>query len=98
MSRWRIVVVILLLAGPFAVLAAVGAYYLWTLPWGFLSWWALAGSIAAGYLLAWYCAVTVWSHLVVAEIRAAHREADAAAERAAQPCERAAEDALATIR
>jgi hypothetical protein len=42
--------------------------------------------------------VTVWSHLVVAEIRAAHREAEAAAERAAQPRERAAEDALATTR
>jgi hypothetical protein len=31
---------------------------------------AIAGGIA-GYLLAWACAVTVWRHLVMAELRAA---------------------------
>jgi predicted GTPase len=54
MSRWRVAVVLCLLVLPFTLLAAEGAYYLWTLHWGFWAWWPLAGSMAAGYLLAWY--------------------------------------------
>jgi len=36
MSRWRIVVVVLLTLGPFVVLAGVGSYYLWTNGHGFV--------------------------------------------------------------
>jgi hypothetical protein len=47
---------------------------------------ALAGGIA-GWLVAWRCAVSVWTHLAVAEIRAAHRRALAttAPERRGEP-------------
>src|SRR5262245_33469765 len=54
MSRWRIAVVVALLVLPFAVLAGVGSYYLWTLRWGFWAWWPLARCMAAGYLLGLY--------------------------------------------
>ena len=54
MSRWRVAVVLCLLALPVTLLAALGSYYLWTLHWGPWAWWPLAGSMAAGYLLAWY--------------------------------------------
>jgi hypothetical protein len=30
----------------------------------------------AGYMLAWTCSVTVWRHLVLAELRALHERAD----------------------
>jgi hypothetical protein len=45
---------------------------------------ALLGGIAA-YVAAWACAVAVWRHLVIAELRAVrnHRAAEAAARRAA---------------
>jgi predicted GTPase len=54
MSRWRIVVVVGLLVVPFAILAGLGSYYLWTRHWGFLAWWPLAGLMALGYVLGWY--------------------------------------------
>jgi len=54
MSRWRIVVVACLLLIPAALLMAVGSYYLWTLPLGFLVWWLLTAVIAAGISIAWY--------------------------------------------
>src|SRR2546427_7056699 len=57
MSRWRIVVVAALLILPFAMLAGVGSYHLWTTRWGFWSWWFVAGCMALGYLLGWY-----WQH------------------------------------
>jgi hypothetical protein len=45
---------------------------------------ALAGGVLA-YVVAWACAVVVWRHLVIAELRAvrSHRAAAAAARRAA---------------
>jgi hypothetical protein len=45
---------------------------------------ALLGGIAA-YVATWACAVAVWRHLVIAELRAvrSHRAAEAAARRAA---------------
>ncbi|HET6448937.1 MAG TPA: hypothetical protein VFG31_07480 [Conexibacter sp.] len=45
---------------------------------------AIAGGVVA-YLAAWACAIVVWRHLVVAELRAvrSHRAAEAAARRAA---------------
>ena len=57
MSRWRIAVVILLVAVPFLVLAAVGSIYLWHTGWGFYVWWPLAACMTAGYMLGWY-----WQH------------------------------------
>jgi predicted GTPase len=57
MSRWRIVLVITLLVLPFALLAGVGSYYLWTLRWGFYFWCLMAACMSLGYVLAWY-----WQH------------------------------------
>jgi uncharacterized protein len=54
MSRWRIIVVALLTLGPFAVLAGIGSYYLWSINLGFIFWWEMAACVSAGYLLGWY--------------------------------------------
>lgn len=54
MSRWRVVVVIGLILAPFLFLASAGSYYLWTLHWGFVSWWPLALCMGLGYTLGWY--------------------------------------------
>lgn len=49
---------------------------------------ALVAGVAA-YLVAWACAVAVWRHLVIAELRAVRRaRADAVARLAAQAAER----------
>lgn len=51
---------------------------------------ALVAGVAA-YVLAWACAVAVWRHLVIAELRAVRRaKAEAAARLAAHVAERAA--------
>jgi predicted GTPase len=57
MSRWRIVVVVLLSVGPFVILAGIGSYYLWTVHLGLLFWCLMAACLSAGYLLGWY-----WQH------------------------------------
>jgi predicted GTPase len=54
MSRWRIAVVLFLIAVPFTGLALVGTYYLWLDKLGFISWWPMALCMLAGYLLALY--------------------------------------------
>jgi predicted GTPase len=54
MSRWRVVLVLVLIMAPFLFLAGVGSYYLWTLRWGFFSWWPLALCMILGYTLGWY--------------------------------------------
>src|SRR5689334_16720405 len=56
MSRWRVIVVVLLIALPFAFLALAGTWYLWVelKGWGFLIWCGTALSMAAGYLLGWH--------------------------------------------
>lgn len=54
MSRWRIILVLGLILAPFLFLSALGSYYLWTLRWGFFSWWPLALCMALGYTLGWY--------------------------------------------
>ena len=54
MSRWRIVVIALLTLLPFAALAGVGTYYLWTTGIGFYTWWVLFACLSVGYLLGWY--------------------------------------------
>ena len=54
MSRWRILVVLILLVLPFATLAAFGSYFLWRLGWSLTVGWPLTASMILGYLLAWY--------------------------------------------
>jgi predicted GTPase len=54
MSRWRILVVAGLISVPILAWAAVGAYYLWKIGWGFWAWWPLMAMVALGYGLAWY--------------------------------------------
>ncbi len=53
MSRLRIAVVIVLLLGPFLLLAGLGCYFLWTSSLGFIVWWVLGACFAVGYWLAW---------------------------------------------
>lgn len=57
MSRWRIVVVVVLIAIPFLCLAGFGSYYLWTQGLGRLVWWPMTACMILGYLLGWY-----WQH------------------------------------
>lgn len=54
MSRWRIVIVLALLAAPVAALAALGAVFLWQRGWWFWAWWPLSLSFVLAYGLAWY--------------------------------------------
>lgn len=54
MSRWRLVVVAILLAAPFIALAALGSYYLWHENLWRFAWWPLAAFMALGYCLAWH--------------------------------------------
>jgi hypothetical protein len=56
---------------------------------------ALIGGIG-GYLLAWMCSVTVWRHLVLAELRAAIESGRARMEPAAANGATAGDDAPAT--
>jgi small GTP-binding protein len=57
MSRWRIAVVLFLIAVPFTGLSLIGTYYLWRDRLGFIAWWPMAACMAVGYLLGWY-----WQH------------------------------------
>jgi predicted GTPase len=52
-SRWRILVVAALLLGPFALLAAVGYYYLWK-EWGLAVGWGVTALLIVSYGLAAY--------------------------------------------
>ncbi len=54
MSRWRITVVALLLAGPLLVLAGAGSYYLWFHGWSLYVWWPMMSLMGIGYGLAIY--------------------------------------------
>lgn len=54
MSRWRIAVVLGLIALPLLILAGVGSYHLWTGGWLFIFWCVMAGCMAAGYVLGIY--------------------------------------------
>lgn len=54
MSRWRIAVVVTLIAGPILIWAAVGAYYLVTQGWAFYAWWPMIALMTLGYYLAWH--------------------------------------------
>jgi predicted GTPase len=54
MSRWRIAVVAVLLAGPLLVLAAAGSYFLWWHGWSLWVWWPMMSLMGLGYGLAIY--------------------------------------------
>jgi len=54
MSRWRIVVVLLLMAVPLVFLAALGSYRLWQMGLAVYVWWPLSACVAVGYFLAWH--------------------------------------------
>jgi predicted GTPase len=56
-SRWRIAVVLGLIALPFLFLAGVGTYFLWQSHLGFWTWCVVSVFMATGYVLAWY-----WMH------------------------------------
>jgi predicted GTPase len=54
MSRWRIALVLFLMAVPFTGLAVIGSVYLWWNGLGFIAWWPMAACMILGYLLGWY--------------------------------------------
>jgi predicted GTPase len=54
MSRWRIILVTVLIAVPLLGMAAAGSYFLWKAGLSFYVWWPLAGCMFLGYALAWY--------------------------------------------
>jgi predicted GTPase len=54
MSRWRVVLVAILLLAPFLTLAGIGSYHLWSRGLGFVAWWPLVAPMVVGYTLALY--------------------------------------------
>lgn len=54
MSRWRIAVVVLLLAVPLLILIGFGSYFLWRSGTGFWVWWIMFTGASLGYFLAWH--------------------------------------------
>jgi predicted GTPase len=54
MSRWRIAVVVLLLAVPLLALVGLGSYFLWHTGTGFYVWWLMFACVSLGYFLAWH--------------------------------------------
>ena len=55
MSRWRVVLVLSLIALPFAFLALAGTWYLWfELRWGLTIWCLMTATMAVGYYLGWH--------------------------------------------
>lgn len=56
MSRWRLVVLLLLATVPFLFLASLGGYFLWERHWGFVVWWPMFACWVAAYVLGWYWA------------------------------------------
>ena len=54
MSRWRVVLVSLLIGAPFVALAGLGSFYLWQRGLSFAVWWPMAASMILGYILAWH--------------------------------------------
>jgi predicted GTPase len=54
MSRWRLLLVVVLCAAPFLSLAAAGSYYLWHENLWRYVWWPMAALVALGYYLAWH--------------------------------------------
>src|SRR5438045_956434 len=53
MSKWRLVVLALLLLAPVLALLGFGSWFLWERKWWFYAWWPLAGCLSLASLLAW---------------------------------------------
>jgi predicted GTPase len=53
-SRWRILIVLVLALAPFVALTSLGGYYLWLRGWSFWAWWPMAVCWIAAYLLVFY--------------------------------------------
>jgi len=53
MQRWRILVLVGLVAAPLLVLIGLGCYHMWLTGLGIWLWWPLSGCIAFAYVLAW---------------------------------------------
>src|SRR5262245_23207615 len=54
MSRWRLIVLGVLIAAPFVFLLGYGSYQLWLSGWSFWVWWPMTASLALAYLLGWH--------------------------------------------
>ncbi|MBY0526454.1 MAG: 50S ribosome-binding GTPase [Gemmataceae bacterium] len=54
MSRWRMGVVLALMAVPLLFFMGLGSFRLWQMGLGVYVWWPLSGCVALGYFLAWY--------------------------------------------
>jgi predicted GTPase len=54
MSRWRIAVVLVLVAVPVLFLVGLGSYRLWQMGLAVYVWWPLSACVAIGYFLAWH--------------------------------------------
>jgi predicted GTPase len=57
MSRWRVVLVVVLIVAPFLFLAGAGSYHLWTEGYGWYVWGFMVVCMGLGYGLGWY-----WQH------------------------------------
>src|SRR5439155_9298194 len=53
-SRWRIILLVGLIAVPVVFLMGMGLYFLWQNGWAFYAWWPMAACLGAAYLLGWY--------------------------------------------
>jgi predicted GTPase len=56
MSRWRLVLLLVLGAAPLVLLIALGWYFLWERHWGFVAWWPMFVCWALACGLGWYWA------------------------------------------
>ena len=54
MSKWRLIVVAVLIAAPSLFLMGYGGYQLWLSGLSFWVWWPMMASLALAYLLGWY--------------------------------------------
>jgi predicted GTPase len=54
MSRWRVIVLAVLILSPVLFLACLGSYYLWKEHWSFYAWGPMAAVWSLAYILAWW--------------------------------------------
>ncbi len=54
MSRWRVILIGLLISVPVIAWASVGSYAMWKSGYALLLWWPLFACASVGYFLAWY--------------------------------------------
>jgi predicted GTPase len=56
-SRWRLILLLVLIAAPLIWIAGLGWYFLWEKGWAFIAWWPMFVCWALACGLAWY-----WAH------------------------------------